>query len=46
MVWSTQYRYSPDAVLLVFTSVAYDPADYIRDYEEFLELRGQTHREV
>ena len=35
-IWGTQYRYSPDAVLLVFASHAYDPADYIRDYERFL----------
>lgn len=38
MTWGTQYEYSEDAVLLVFASHAYDPADYIRDYAEFLEL--------
>ena len=38
MVWGVQYRYSPDAVLLVFASEEYDADDYIRDYEEFLEL--------
>ena len=36
LVWATQYRYSPDAVLLVFASEHYDAADYIRDYDEFL----------
>lgn len=36
MVWGTQWRYSRDAVLLVLASHPYDPADYIRDYEEFL----------
>lgn len=36
MVWAAQYRYSPDAMLLVFASDPYDPADYIRDYDEFL----------
>jgi len=36
MVWSTQYNYSPGAVLLVFASEEYDPGDYIRDYSEFL----------
>ena len=35
MIWGTQYRYSQDAVLLVFASHAYDPADYIRSYDEF-----------
>lgn len=34
-VWGIQYKYSPDAVLLVFASHYYDPADYIRDYSEF-----------
>ena len=36
LVWAIQYRYSPDAVLLVFASEHYDAADYIRDYDEFL----------
>lgn len=37
MVWSVQYKYSRDAMLLVLASHPYDPADYIRDYEQFLE---------
>lgn len=36
MVWATQYKYTKDAVLLVLTSDFYDAADYIRDYNEFL----------
>ena len=36
LVWATQYRYSPDAVLLVFASEHYDASDYVRDYDEFL----------
>jgi acetyltransferase-like isoleucine patch superfamily enzyme/dTDP-4-dehydrorhamnose 3,5-epimerase-like enzyme len=38
MTWGTQYRYSPDAQLLVLTSHPYDSADYIRDYDEFLSV--------
>lgn len=38
MTWGTQYRYSPDAVLLVFASEPYDADDYIRSYDEFLAL--------
>lgn len=38
MVWGIQYRYSPDALLLVLASDPYDPADYIRDYDEFLRM--------
>jgi len=37
-VWGVQYKFSPDAVLLVFASEPYDPADYIRDYDEFLAM--------
>jgi len=40
MVWGIQYKYSPDAVLMVFTSHFYDDADYIRDYAEFLAIAG------
>ncbi|WP_368086330.1 FdtA/QdtA family cupin domain-containing protein [Microvirga flocculans] len=36
MIWGTQYRYSSDAVLLVFASHDYDPSDYIRTYSEFV----------
>ena len=43
MTWGIQYKYSADAVLLVFTSHYYDPADYIRDYAEFCELAGVCH---
>jgi UDP-2-acetamido-3-amino-2,3-dideoxy-glucuronate N-acetyltransferase len=35
MVWGTQYKYSPDAVLLVLASHPYDPNDYIREYDAF-----------
>lgn len=42
MVWGIQYKYSTDAVLLVFASHHYDPDDYIRDYDEFRALTGST----
>jgi len=37
LIWGTQYRYSSDAILLVFASHFYDASDYIRTYSEFLE---------
>jgi UDP-2-acetamido-3-amino-2,3-dideoxy-glucuronate N-acetyltransferase len=40
MIWGTQWKYTHDAVLLVLASHPYDAADYIRDYEEFLEELG------
>jgi len=42
LVWAVQYRYSEDALLLVLASHAYDPADYIRDYDEFLSEVGRA----
>jgi len=38
MTWGIQYRYSHDAVLMVFASHYYDAADYIRNYDEFKAL--------
>ena len=40
MIWAVQYRYSADALLLVFASEPYDAGDYIRDYDEFLSAMG------
>lgn len=40
MTWGIQYKYSSDAVLVVFASDYYDPNDYIRDYSEFEALVG------
>ena len=43
MTWGVQYKYSVDAVLLVFASDYYDPNDYIRIYDEFLRVKA-THK--
>jgi UDP-2-acetamido-3-amino-2,3-dideoxy-glucuronate N-acetyltransferase len=45
MVWGIQYKYTPDAVLLVLASHPYDPHDYIRDYDVFLKERGSMPNE-
>ena len=39
-VWTSLYRFSADAILLVLASEPYDPSDYVRDYDEFLGLVG------
>lgn len=39
MVWTTQYKYSRDAVLLVLASHIYREDDYIRDLEEYHQAR-------
>lgn len=38
MVWGTQYKHTPDAVLVVLASEKYLADDYIRDYGEFVAL--------
>jgi acetyltransferase-like isoleucine patch superfamily enzyme len=38
LVWGVQYRFTPDAVLAVAASGAYDPDEYVRNYDEFLSL--------
>jgi hypothetical protein len=42
MVWGIQYKYSSDAVLVVFASHYYDSGDYIRSYAEFCQLAGAS----
>lgn len=37
-MWREMFDFSPDAVLMVLASEPYDEADYIRDYDEFLEF--------
>jgi acetyltransferase-like isoleucine patch superfamily enzyme len=39
MVWGIQYKYSSDAVLLVFASHHYEAGDYVRDYDQFVALK-------
>jgi len=39
MTWGIQYRYSNDAVLLVFASHYYDSTDYIRATDEFVSTK-------
>ena len=38
MVWKDMYDFSSDSVLLVLASTHYDGKEYIRNYEEYLEL--------
>jgi len=41
LTWGVQYKYSSDAVLVVFASEHYDASEYIRDYAEFMELTSR-----
>ena len=42
MVWATQFKHTPDAMVLVLASHHYDPDDYIRDYADFLRAVGRA----
>ena len=44
MTWGVQYKYSTDAVLLVFASDYYDANDYIRDYDQFMDTVNASKR--
>lgn len=38
MVWREMFDFSEDCVLMVLASRHYEDADYIRNYEDFLEM--------
>lgn len=40
MIWAAEVNFDPGSVCLVLASALYDEADYIRDRQEFLKLRG------
>ena len=42
LVWRIHYKYSPDAVLLVLASEKYEAEDYIRDYNQYLEMVAES----
>jgi len=42
MIWGVQYKFTPDAVLLVLASHPYAPDDYIRDRAEFVKALAET----
>lgn len=44
-VWKEMYDFSPDSVLLVLSNEHYDPEEYIRDYETYLEIMRGKHFE-
>jgi len=40
MIWKDMYDFSSDSVLLVLASTHYDGKEYIRNYDEYLEIIG------
>lgn len=45
-MWREMYDFSPDAVLMVLASDYYNEADYIRNYDEFLQFVKNKESEV
>jgi len=41
MIWAVVCAFSNDAVCLVLTNTSYDPADYIRDWDEYVSAIGK-----
>lgn len=37
-IWHEMHNFQADTILLVLASEKYDPQDYIRDYQEFLQI--------
>ncbi len=43
-IWREMYNFSSDAVLMVLASEIYDEADYIRNYQDFLDFIGKKDK--
>lgn len=39
MIWASELNFDPGTTYLVLASTKYDESDYIRNYEEFLNLK-------
>lgn len=47
MIWKDMYDFSADSVLLVLASTHYDGKEYIRNYDEYLEIvRSKEEKNV
>jgi hypothetical protein len=43
-IWTEVTDFSPGAVCMVLASLPYDEAEYIRDYDEFLQFKNIVER--
>jgi WxcM-like protein len=44
MIWASEINFSSGSICLVLTSEIYSMEDYIRSYDEYLQLKDQFHR--
>ncbi|MBN1102451.1 MAG: WxcM-like domain-containing protein [Deltaproteobacteria bacterium] len=42
MIWRRMQNFSTNSVALVLASLPYSPDDYIRDYDRYVSLRGES----
>lgn len=42
MIWKDMFAFSPDSVLLVLASTHYNGSEYIRNYDEFINIMKET----
>ena len=42
MIWKDMYDFSEDSVLLVLASTHYNPNEYIRNYDDFVNIITET----
>lgn len=45
MYWKEMYEFSPDSVLMVLASEAYDPQEYVKSYDEFKKMMAAEGEE-
>ena len=45
-IWREMFDFSPDAVLMVLASEIYDESDYIRDYDDFLNIVKEENKQL
>ena len=46
LIWKDMYDFSRDSVLLCFSNEHYDPGEYIRDYDTYLEVMREIKEEL
>lgn len=45
MIWKDMYNFSEDCVLLCLSSEHYDAGEYIRNYEDFIRIVNEGHKQ-
>jgi hypothetical protein len=46
LIWGTQYNFSTNATLLVLASEAFDPDDYLHNFQELKDFRREIFNRI